>query len=108
MHKITDTLPPFWWLNPWGLCRSLHTAVRAMQRLAQQDDQENTRLREAARYYEVENDVNHDRWLRTLEENETLRRRVHELETGLDRLHAAIITGGAIVPDAKPEDASHE
>ena len=78
MHKITDTLPPFWWLNPWGLCRRLHTAVRAMQQLSEYDDRELTRLS----------------------------RRVAELEDGLDRLHTAIITGGAIVPDAKPEDSS--
>jgi hypothetical protein len=29
--------------------------------------------------------------------------RIAELEAGLDRLHAAIISGGAIVPDAEPE-----
>jgi len=76
MLRIDDTLPPLWWLNPWGLCRSLHKAVRAMQALAHQDDEDNARLTA----------------------------RVRELESGLDRLHAAIITGGAIVPDAQPEE----
>lgn len=85
MHKITDTLPPFWWLNPWGLCRRLHTAVRAMQRLAEED---------------------HDRRVRIYATLAAERRRVAELEDGLDRLHTAIITGGAIVPDAKPEESS--
>jgi len=76
MLRITETLPAFWWANPWRLCRQLHTAVRAMQELSESDDREMRRL--AAR--------------------------VDELEAGLDRLHAAIITGGAIVPDAKPEE----
>jgi hypothetical protein len=30
--------------------------------------------------------------------------RIAELEAGLDRLHAAIISGGAIVPDAEPQE----
>jgi len=76
-----DTLPPFWWLNPWGLCCRLHTAVRAMQRLAEED---------------------HDRLERLYATLEHERRRVAELEDGLEQLHTAIITGGAIVPDAKP------
>lgn len=80
-----DTLPPFWWLNPWGLCRRLHTAVRAMQQLSEED---------------------HDRLERICATLDAERRRVAELEDGLDRLHTAIITGGAIVPDAKPEDSS--
>lgn len=99
MHKITDTLPPFWWLNPWGLCRRLHTAVRAMQRLAETDGHLNEF--HLKKIYELLDQLNEAR-----KDNAELRRRVAELEDGLDRLHTAIITGGAIVPDAKPEDSS--
>lgn len=38
MLRITDTLPPLWWLNPWGLCRSLHTSVRALKDLSDRQD----------------------------------------------------------------------
>jgi archaellum component FlaC len=75
MLRITDTLPPFWWLNPWGLCRSLHSAVLALKVASDIDD-------------------------RLIQQQDA---RIRELEDGLDRLHAAIITGGAIVPDAEPE-----
>jgi hypothetical protein len=76
MIRITDTLPPFWWLNPWRLVVAYHTALRAMQAMAEQDDRVRTALAD----------------------------RVVELEDGLDRIHASIISGGAIVPDAQPQE----
>ena len=97
MLRIDDTLPPLWWLNPWRLCRQLHTAVRAMQRLGNLDD--DLHQFHLKKIYELCENINERH-----AENAALRARVDELEAGLDRLHAAIITGGAIVPDAKPEE----
>jgi len=65
----------------------MHGMLRAFQALAEVDDRANMILKADVRYLTVE--------------NEALRRRIAELE-------AAVITGGAIVPDAQPEDASHE
>ena len=95
MRYLRDKLPAFWWLNPWGLCRSLHTAVRAMQRLGNLDD--DLHKFHLKKIYELCENINERH-----AENAALRARVDELEAGLDRLHAAIITGGAIVPDAEP------
>lgn len=96
-----ESLPRLWWLSPWSTCREMHGMLKAFQALAEVDDRANQILKADVRYLTVENNSNHDRWLMVMEENETLRRRVAELE-------AAIVTGGAIVPDAKPEDVSHE
>lgn len=82
-----ESLPSLWWLSPWSTCREMHGMLRAYQSLAEVDERANQILKADVLL---------------------LRRRVAELEDGLDRLHTAIITGGAIVPDAKPEDASHE
>ena len=105
-HYSAESLPRLWWLSPWSTCREMHGMLKAFQSLAEVDDRANQILKADVRYLTVENNSNHARWLMVMEENETLRRRVAELEAGLDRLHAAIISGGAIVPDAKPEDSS--
>lgn len=55
------------------------------------------RLRDEVRYWKIEAETDHSRWLRTLEENDQLRAKVAKLE-------AAIISGGAIVPDAQPQE----
>jgi hypothetical protein len=70
-----DSLPPFWWLNPWSVARDLHQTACALKVLTDLDD-------------------------RLIQQQDA---RIKELENGLDRLHAAIISGGAIVPDAEPE-----
>lgn len=70
-----DSLPPFWWLNPWSVARDLHQTACALKVLTDLDD-------------------------RLIQQQDA---RIAELEAGLDRLHAAIISGGAIVPDAEPE-----
>jgi len=70
-----DSLPPFWWLNPWSVARDLHETACALKVLTDLDD-------------------------RLIQQQDA---RIAELEAGLDRLHAAIISGGAIVPDAEPE-----
>lgn len=86
-HYSAESLPRLWWLSPWSTCREMHGMLRAFQALAEVDDRANMILKADVRYLTVE--------------NEALRRRIAELE-------AAVITGGAIVPDAQPEDASHE
>lgn len=75
MRYIRETLPRFWWLFPWMLVRDLHTTACALKALTELDD-------------------------RLIQQQDA---RIRELEAGLDRLHAAIISGGAIVPDAEPE-----
>ena len=70
-----DSLPPFWWLNPWSVARDLHQTACALKVLTDLDD-------------------------RLIQQQDA---RIAELEAGLDRLHAAIISGGPIVPDAEPE-----
>ena len=84
-HYSAESLPRLWWLSPWSTCREMHGMLKAFQALAEVDDRANQILKADVLL---------------------LRRRVAELEDGLDRLHTAIITGGAIVPDAKPEDSS--
>lgn len=100
-HYSAESLPRLWWLSPWSTCREMHGILRALQTMAQVDDRAIQSLVADVRYVTIENNSNHARWLMVLEENEALRRRIAELE-------AAVITGEAIVPDAKPEDASHE
>ena len=70
-----DSLPRLWWLNPWSVARDLHQTACALKALTELDD-------------------------RLIQQQDA---RIKELEAGLDRLHAAIISGGAIVPDAEPE-----
>lgn len=77
-----DSLPPLWWLNPWALVRDLHETACALKVLT---------------------DLDHDIMQKHLEVIRQQYARNRELEAGLDRLHAAIISGGAIVPDAEPE-----
>lgn len=86
-HYSAESLPRLWWLSPWSTCREMHGMLKAFQALAEVDERANQILKADVLL---------------------LRRRVAELEDGLDRLHTAIITGGAIVPDAKPDDSSHE
>ena len=99
MRHYGEELPALWWLSPWSTCREMHGMLKAFQSLAEVDDRANQILKADIRYLTIENNSNHARWLMLLEENEALRLRVDELE-------AAIVTGGAIVPDAKPEDSS--
>ncbi len=75
MRIIRDSLPPYWWLNPWSVARDLHQTACALKVLTDLDD-------------------------RLIQQQDA---RIAELEAGLDRLHAAIISGGAIVPDAEPQ-----
>ena len=82
MRYIRETLPPLWWLNPWSVARDLHETACALKVLTDLDD---------------------DIMQKHLELIQQQDARIRELEAGLDRLHAAIISGGAIVPDAEPE-----
>jgi len=82
-HYSAESLPRLWWLSPWSTCREMHGMLKAFQALAEVDYRANQILKADVLL---------------------LRRRVAELEDGLDSLHTAIISGGAIVPDAKPED----
>lgn len=70
-----DSLPPFWWLNPWSVARDLHTTACALKVLTDLDD----------RLIQMQD------------------QQIAKLRDEVDRLNVAIITGGAIVPDAEPE-----
>ena len=100
-HYSAESMPRLWWLSPWSTCREMHGMLKAFQSLAETDGKLNQF--HLKKIYELLDQLNEAR-----KDNAELRRRVAELEAGLDRLHTAIITGGAIVPDAKPDDSSHE
>lgn len=81
--------PRLWWLFPWSYARTLHAAANALRALCdrQEDvlamranviaDQEREieRLREVVRYWQIESKTDHDRWIRTLEDIEALRKK---------------------------------
>lgn len=76
MRIFTDTMPPFWWLNPWQTARELFEIGRAMQQLSENDGQL------------------HDFHLRKIyETTDIIRRqgeRIRELEAELDRLNGGL------------------
>ena len=70
-----DSLPPLWWLNPWSVARDLHQTACALKVLTDLDD----------RLIQMQD------------------QQIAKLRDEVDRLNVAIISGGAIVPDAEPE-----
>jgi uncharacterized coiled-coil DUF342 family protein len=73
-------------------------------------------MKHEVNYWRIEAQTDHDRWLRVLSENEELRKEVKRLtefttktiipneilQAEVERLNSIIISGGAVVPDAKP------
>jgi uncharacterized coiled-coil DUF342 family protein len=73
-------------------------------------------MKHEVNYWRIEAQTDHDRWLRVLSENEDLRKEVKRLtefttktiipneilQAEVERLNSIIISGGAVVPDAKP------
>ena len=105
------TMPRFWWLCPWAYARVLHTSANAVKAYADRLDdildiqrsiiedqsKEISRLKDQVNYWQVEAKTDNARWLRTLEENDALRKRIADLDD-------AIIAGKAITPDAEPHE----
>ncbi len=75
--------PALWWLFPWSYARTLHMAANALRAMCDRQDRALT----------MQSHIIADQ----SEEIHFLRRRV-------DDLNDAIISGKAIVPDAKPHD----
>jgi len=96
IRYTAESLPRFWWLSPWSACREMHKALAAMQMMSEVDDR-------AIAVLKAELKASEQAVSRLGEDRHRLLNRVAELERGLDRLHDAIISGGAIVPDAEPE-----
>lgn len=38
MLRVDESLPPFWWLNPWSTALRLHQAVLALKHLSDLDE----------------------------------------------------------------------
>jgi predicted transcriptional regulator len=83
------TMPRFWWLCPWAYARVLHTSANAVKAYADRLDDildiqrdiiekqadEIRTLKDQVNYWQVEAKTDHARWLRTLEENDALRKK---------------------------------
>ena len=81
--------PALWWLFPWSYARTLHTAANALRNLCDRQEEvlemrkdiiadqerEIERLKEIVRYWQIESKTDHDRWIRTLEDLEALRKK---------------------------------
>lgn len=78
-----DSMPRLWWLNPWAAARYLHSAATALKDYADQAD----------RCIEMQIRIIEDKNA----EIEYLRQRVADLND-------AVISGKAIIPDAKPNE----
>ena len=78
-----NTKPALWWLFPWSYARTLHMAANALKAMCDRQD----------RALEMQAHIIVDQ----SEEIHFLRRRVEDLND-------AIISGKAIVPDAKPNE----
>jgi hypothetical protein len=91
-----DSLPAFWWLFPWSIARQLHKNATALKALADRLDQavtmqthiivdqseeianlrtEVTRITHVSHYHVIEARDFEAKWLRVLEENESLRKK---------------------------------
>ena len=84
-----DSKPAFWWVVPWAYARTLHRAANALRNLCDRLDDVNKiqadvivdqereiqRLREVVRYWQIESKTDHDRWIRTLEDLEHMRKK---------------------------------
>ena len=84
-----DSKPAFWWVVPWAYARTLHRAANALRALSDKQDDtialqasiidEKDRMleqhREHIRYLEIEAKTDHDRWIRTLEALDELRKK---------------------------------
>jgi len=91
-----DSMPRFWWLVPWAYARQLHRTANALRALSDRLDDavglqeriisdqseeiaklrtEVERLAGNVKYWRIEAETDHARWLRVLEENETLRKK---------------------------------
>lgn len=106
-----NKMPAFWWLCPWAYARTLHMSANAVKAYADRLDdvldiqrsiiedqsKEITRLKEQVNYWQIEAKTDNARWLRALEENDALRKRLAALDD-------AIIAGKAITPDAEPHE----
>jgi hypothetical protein len=113
-----DSLPRFWWLFPWSVARQLHKNSTALREMA--DNQSTTitnqaniigrymvnntvlksqvvQLDQCMKYWRIEAETDHARWLRVLEDNEALRKQIADID-------AAIMQGRAITPDAHPHE----
>jgi hypothetical protein len=75
----SDSLPPLWWLNPWGTAKTLHQAVTALKPYADRIDD----------LIDIQSQVIDDQSAE-----------IRQLRERLADLHDSI-TAGASVPDAK-------
>lgn len=112
------TKPALWWLFPWAYARTLHTAANALRALTDRQDRAMTmqahiivdqseeianlraeleRQAAAIKYWRIEAETDHARWLRVLEEADKLRKQIADIDE-------AIILGRAITPDAEPHE----
>ena len=78
-----NTKPALWWLFPWSYARTLHMAANALKAMCDRQD----------RALEMQAHIIADQ----SEEIRFLRQRVEDLND-------AIISGKAIIPDAKPNE----
>lgn len=113
-----NSKPRLWWLFPWSYARTLHTSANALRALSDRLDDAMTlqshviadqseeianlrteaeRLAGQVKYWRIEAETDHARWLRVLEENDTLRKQIADIDE-------AIIRGKAITPDAHPNE----
>ena len=106
-----NKMPAFWWVCPWAYARTLHMSANAVKAYADRLDdvldiqrsiiedqsKEITRLKGQVNYWQIEAKTDNARWLRTLEENDALRKRIADQND-------AIIKGTAITPDAQPHE----
>lgn len=99
-HPMTiikpNSKPRLWWLFPWSYARTLHTSANALRALSDRLDDALTlqshiiadqseeiaklrteveRLAGNVKYWRIEAETDHARWLRVLEENDALKKK---------------------------------
>jgi len=82
-----NSKPPFWWLFPWAYARTLHMSANAVKAYADKADRDI--LRQKAVIANLQADIG------------MLRQRIADQND-------AIISGKAIIPDAKPYHGTSE